>query len=240
MKCKWEIPAEIKSSLKTVAEFRSRFGMAKTLPYAGFRLLNRFFHFGCLHIIALDRENLKPLDPAKAHRLSTKVATLEDIKEMEKQGCWHFPPKIFEYFDRGATCLLSYIDDELAGYTWVLGDERPAIIEDLRLIAPDGYLYNFAGFTLPEYRGYGLQSFRHHELLNHPRWRTRKGLIGYVIHTNRISKRGQDKSGYKRIGKAYVIGRPPNVYALIGKNLLSMGFKRINRSSLAKMKQRYL
>ncbi len=239
MKYKWKIPAGIKSTFKTLEELRSRFGAAKTLQHAVFRLVNRFFHFDCLHIIVLNRENLKSLDSTKTHRLSTKIATLEDLKEMEKQGCWHLPQGTIEYFNRGDSCLLSYVDNKLAGYTWALKNGCPSIA-GLRLSVPHEYLYNFCGFTLSDYRGYGLQSFRHHELLNHHRWRNRKGLLGFVVHTNRSSRRGQDKSGYKRIGNIYVIGRKSNVHALIGKNLRSMGIKRITCSSSAKMKQRCL
>ena len=220
----------IKSTLKALEELRSRFGAAKTLQHAVFRLVNRFFYFDCLHIIVLDRDNLKSLDPAKTHRLSTKIATLEDLKEMEKQGCWHIHQRKIEFFNQGDTCLLSYVDNKLAGYTWAHTNGCPEFVAGLRLSVPHEYLYNFAAFTLPDYRGYGLQSFRHHELLNHHRWRNRKGLLGFVIHTNRSSKRGQDKSGYKRIGNIYIIGRKSNFYALIGKNLRSMGIERINKT----------
>ena len=228
----------IKSILKTLEELRSRFGAAKTLQHAVFRLVNRFFYFDCLHIIVLDRDNLKSLDPTKTHRLSTKIATLEDLKEMEKQGCWNIHQRKIGYFNQGDTCLLSYVDNKLAGYTWAHTNGCPEFVAGLKLSVPHEYLYNSAGFTLPDYRGYGLQSFRHHELLNHHRWRNRKGLLGFVVHTNHSSKRGQEKSGYKRIGNIYVIGRKSNFYALIGKNLRSMGIKRINCSSSARMKQR--
>jgi hypothetical protein len=220
----------IKSTLKALEELRSRFGAAKTLQHAVFRLVNRYFYFDCLHIIVLDRDNLKSLDPAKTHRLSTKIATLEDLKEMEKQGCWHIHQRKIEFFNQGDTCLLSYVDNKLAGYTWAHTNGCPELVPGLRLSVPHEYLYNFAAFTLPDYRGYGLQSFRHHELLNHHRWRNRKGLLGFVIHTNYSSKRGQGKSGYKRVGNIWLIGRKSNFYALIGKNLRSMGIERINKT----------
>ena len=235
MKCKWEIPAGIKSTFKTLEEHRSRFGVVKTLQHAVFRLVNRFFHFDCLHIIVLNREDLKSLDPTKTRRFSTKIATLEDLKEMEKQGCWQINQSKFKYFNRGDTCLLSYVDNKLAGYTWALTSECHVVV-GIRLSMPHGYLGNFYGFTHPDYRGYGLQSYRHFELLNHPRWRDKKGLLGFVVHTNRSSIRGQDKSGYKRIGNIYIIGRKSNAHAIIGKNLRSMGIKRINCSSSAKTK----
>ncbi len=221
----------IKSTFKALEELRSRFGAAKTLQHAVFRLVNRFFNFDCLHIIVLNREDLKSLDPAKTHRLSTKIATLEDLKDMEKQGYWRIHQREIEYFNRGDTCLLSYVDNKLAGYTWVHTNGCPEFVAGLRLSVPHEYLYNFRGFTNPDYRGYGLQSFRHHELLNFHRWINKKGLLGFVVHTNHSSRRGQEKGGYKRIGNIYVIGSKSHFCALIGKNLRSMGIKRINYSS---------
>jgi hypothetical protein len=102
---------------------------------------------------------------------------------------------------------------------------------------PREYLYNYAAFTLPEYRGFDLQSFRHHELLNHQQWKDKKGMLGFVRHTNYSSKKGQGKSGYTRIGDIWLVGKKSNFYALIDKNLRNMGIKRINASLSAAMKK---
>jgi len=228
MKYKWKIPAGLKSRIEAFAELRSRFGTVRTLHHAIFRLINKFFYFDCLHIVILDRENLKPLDPAKTGGLSTKFATLEEIKEMERQGCWSLPPKAVEYFEQGDMCLLSYVDNKLAGYTWALKSGCPSLVEGLTVSVPPEYLYNFCGFTHTDYRGYGLQAFRHHALLNDPRWRDRKGLLGFVVHTNRSSMRGQEKSGYRRIGKIYIFGTKSKVFTHIGKSLRKMGIRRVD------------
>lgn len=220
----------IKAILKKIAALHSRFGAAKTLRHAAFQCINRYFYFDCLHIITLERDNLKPLDPDNTHRLSTKIATLEDLEEMERQGCWHIHQKKYEHFNQGDTCLLSYLDNELAGYTWAHTNGCPELLPGLRLRVPHEYLYNFAGFTHPNYRGYSLQAFRHHALLNHHRWRDRKGLLGFVVHTNYSSKRGQDKSGYHIKGSIWLIGSKSHFRAFIGKNLRIMGIKRLNNS----------
>jgi GNAT superfamily N-acetyltransferase len=217
-----------KSTWKFLAQVRSRFGTAKMLHTAFFRLINKILYFKCLHIILLDREDLKPLDPERTRRLSAQIATLKDLRQMEEQGCWQIHQRKIEYFHQGDTCLLSYVDDKLAGYAWVHTDGQPELIPGLRLSVPQEYSYNFASFTHPDYRGCGLQSFRHRELLKNPRWQDRKGLLGYVVHTNYSSQRGQGKSGYKKIGSIYLIGSKSNFCALMGKNLRSMGIRRIN------------
>ena len=229
--------SEIKSIFQTLKEFRSRFGAAKTLKHAAYRFINRFIYFDCLHIIVLDRENLRKLDPDNTHKLSTKVATLEDLREMEQQGCWEIQQRKVAFFYQGDVCLLSYVDNQLAGYTWAHENGCPELIPGLRLSMPHEYLYNFAAFTHPDYRGCGLQSFRHHELLNHSRWQDKKGLLGFVIHTNYSSRKGQGKSGYTKIGNVWLIGSKSNFYAHISKNLRSMGIRRISSSLSTGMKK---
>ena len=216
--------------MKTLEEFRSRFGAVRMLRHAAFRLINRIIYFDCLHIIVLDRDDLKSSDPAKIRRLSAKIATLEDLKEMEEQGCWNVHQRKIDFFNQGDTCLLSYVENNLAGYTWAHLSECPEFVAGLRLRIPDEYLYNSSAFTHPDYRGYGLQSFRHHELLNLHQWRNKKGLLGFVVHTNYSSRRGQEKAGYKKIGNIYVIGSKSHFYAFIGKNLRDMGIKRVNKN----------
>lgn len=228
------------STFHALHELCSMFGAAKTLKHAIFRLVNRFMYFDCLHIIALDRDALRPLDSRKTHRLSTKIATLADLEDMEKQGCWEISRRKIDFFDQGDLCLLSYVDNQLAGYTWAHTRGCPEIIPGLRLRVPREYLYNFAAFTLPEYRGCGLQSFRHHELLGCPQWREKKGLLGFVIHTNYKSKRGQHKSGYERVGSIWLIGTKSKFCALIGKDLRDMGIKRIESSLSPQVQNAYM
>lgn len=228
---------ETKSTFQVFHELRSRFGATKTFKHALFRFVNKFLYLECLHIIVLNRQNLRPLHPNNAYTLTTKIATWEDLKEMEREGYWEIERRKLDFFNQGDTCLLSYVDNKLAGYTWAHANGRPELVPGLVLSVPREYLYNFAAFTLPEYRGYNLQSFRHHELLNHHQWKDRKGMLGFVLHTNYSSKKGQDKSGYTRIGSIWLVGKKSNFYALIDKNLRSMGIKRINSSLSAGMKK---
>jgi hypothetical protein len=228
---------ETKSTFQVLHELRSRFGATKTFKHALFRFVNKFLYLECLHIIVLNRENLRPLHPNNAYTLTTKIGTWEDLKEMEREGYWEIERKKLEFFNQGDTCLLSYVDNKLAGYTWAHANGCPELVPGLILSVPREYLYNFAAFTLPEYRGCNLQSFRHHELLNHHQWKDRKGMLGFVLHTNYSSKKGQDKSGYTRVGSIWLVGKKSNFYALIDRNLRRMGIKRINCSLAAEMRK---
>jgi len=216
-----------RTAIRAFEQLRSRFGAARAVKHAMFRAVNRVLYLDCLHIIALDREDLRPLDTGKAQGLRVRIATLDDLKDMQRQGCWEINPTKIGYFHQGDVCLLSYIGQRLAGYTWAHANGCPELVPGLRLRVPNEYLYNYAGFTLPEFRGYGLQPFRHHALLNDPRWRDKRGLMGFVIHTNYSSRKGQGKSGYRRIGDIWLLGTKSNFYAHIGPPLRSVGIERL-------------
>lgn len=220
--------SKIKYIFNTLVGLRSRFGIAKTLKHATSRLINRFIYFDCLHIIVLNCENLKPLDDTKTKRFNTRIAELQDLEGMQTQGDWDINETKIDFFKQGDSCMLNYVDGKLAGYTWAHTNGCPELLPGLRISVPHEYLYNFAGFTHPDFRGYGLQSYRHHALLNHHQWKDRKALLGFVNHTNYSSKRGQNKSGYKKIGSIRLIGTKSQFCTLIDKNLRSIGIKRIN------------
>ena len=92
---------------------------------------------------------------------------------------------------------------------------------------PANFLYNYAGFTHPDFRGGGLQSYRHRSVLDNERWTDRRALLGYVAATNFASQRGQTKSGYRRIGTVWLIGTRRHFAALFSKSLRDIGIGRI-------------
>lgn len=217
----------LKTTMRTLGQLRARFGLPSLLQHLVFRMANRIFYLDCLQIIALDREDLRPLDPNKTRGLSSRVATAEDLKEMQRQGQWEINPTKMACFHQGDVCLLSYVDDKLAGYTWAHTQGRPEMVPGLTLSIPGQYLYNYAGFTHPDFRGHGLQGFRHHALLDDPQWRDKKGLMGFVLRTNYSSRRGQDKSGYQRLGDVWLVGSKSRFWAHIAKGLRKMGVERL-------------
>ncbi len=199
----------------------------RTMNRAASYLINRFVYLDRLHIMVLDREDVSPSEPENPLRLSSRIATLEDLEEMEREGGWGVRGKL-EFHEQGDTCLLSYVDGELAGYTWAHSRGCPELLPDLTMSVPRQYLYSFAAFTLPAYRGLGLQAFRHRALLEHPRWKEKKGLLSLVAHTNYSSRRGQAKSGHRRIGDVWLIGSKTNFVAIVGKKPRRMGLRRIH------------
>ena len=91
---------------------------------------------------------------------------------------------------------------------------------------PEDYLYNYAGFTIPQFRGSGLQAYRHHSVLGQERWLGRRGLLGYRRSTNYSSEKGQAKSGYRKVGSIVLWGSKGRFFAHFSRSLRAMGIKR--------------
>ena len=217
----------LKAGLQELKDVHSRFGFGAAVLFFCHRLINKIFYLERLNVIALDRDRLRPLKPNPGATLTSRLATLQDLEALHPDPVWEVDEDKLRYFHDGDSCLLSYADGKLAGYTWAHTLGRPELIPNLTISVPDSYLYNYAGLTLKEFRGVGLQPYRHHALLNHEKWQGKKGLLGYVKHLNFASRHGQEKSGYRTIGSIWMFGRANNFRVYLSKSLRDMGIKRL-------------
>ncbi|MBK5963064.1 hypothetical protein CCR95_02900 [Thiocystis minor] len=210
----------------------NQFGFAKWFYHLSHRLLNTLFYFERLDIIVLPRDELKPLSRAPKAVLSTRWADRSDLERMQQAGTWQIDATLLGNFEQGDACLLSFVDGQLAGYTWIHSLGNPEIMPGLVISVPDQYLYNFAAFTLPKFRGQGLQSYRHRVLIADDQWRGKQGLLAFVRSTNFSSQRGQDKSGYRRIGSLWLLGAKNKYWIFASAELKRRGIRRIDAQKL--------
>ncbi len=209
-----------------------QFGFASWFSHLWHRLLNTLFYFERLDIIVLARDEIKPLSRKPKAALSTRWAERSDLEEMRQAGVWQIDATLLGNFEQGDDCLLSFVDGQLAGYTWIHFLGNPEIMPGLVISVPSRYLYNFAAFTLPEFRGYGLQPYRHRVLMADDQWRDKQGLLGFVRSTNFSSQRGQDKSGYRRIGSLWLFGAKSNYWVFASPELKRVGIRRLGAQTL--------
>ncbi|MFM1854742.1 MAG: hypothetical protein RLZ83_51 [Pseudomonadota bacterium] len=144
--------------------------------------------------------------PGHWPQITTALADEATLAELRRRGDWAIDEIKLAHWREGDLCLLSLVDGQPAGYTWVHERGCPQILPGLRLRLPPGMLYNFAGYTHPGFRGLGLQGLRHRAVLEHPRWASADTLLGWVKTTNHASRRGQARSGYVDIGRVLTLG----------------------------------
>ena len=105
---------------------------------------------------------------------------------------------------------------------------EPLIEGDLKIQIPADYIYGYASFTLPRFRGKRLMLYRRDALLNNPQWQEKRGLFAYVKATNWSSQRGQDKSNYQTIGTIWLIRLKKKYYLWLSHRLKAFGVKRLS------------
>jgi hypothetical protein len=169
--------------------------------------VNRFVRLERLDIVRLARADLRAAPAEALRRGGTRLADEADLRLLQADPVWDLGAEQLELARRGDRCLLSLLDGRPVGYLWVHADGQPELLPELRLRLPPDHLYTYAGLTLPEGRGLGLQTLRHAGVLGQPCWADRAGLIGYVRSTNFASRRGQARSGFRRLGSIWLLGR---------------------------------
>jgi hypothetical protein len=202
---------------------RQRFGLGKSIVYLADRIINRFMYIDFWNIIILPREEVALPPGLAADVLSSRFATHADLVNLKAQGAWNVDEEKLMLFDQGDRCLLSCVNDEIGGYTWAHTDGRPEVKPGLRLKIPHQYVYNYAGFTSPKFRGMKLQPYRHFMLLNQEQWKEKAGLLGYVKYINWSSRRGQQKSGYRSVGLLILFRFRKAYHVFFSKKLRRLG-----------------
>lgn len=140
----------------------------------------------------------KALAAAKNH--SFRMATLSDLERLSKDPSTNILERDIESFKEGCLCLLQLDGENLVGYTWIVDSRLIDIGWGFHVNVPDDMVYNYNGYTTPEYRGTAYQTLRHMKALDHIRSMGKHRLLGYIDHLNLKSLRGSAKGGYKQIG----------------------------------------
>jgi hypothetical protein len=205
-----------------------RFGLGKSLLGALDRGVNRFLRVDCLKMRVLERERFERPENDGPDRITCRFATYDDLLRMQEEGIWEVGENKLKNFLNGDYCMLSFVDAALSGYSWVDLKSKPFIEGNLRIQIPDGYIYGYASFTLPRFRGKRLMLYRRDALLNNPAWKEKRGLVAYVKATNWSSLRGQDRSNYRTIGTIWLMRLKRKYYLWFSHRLKTSGFRRLS------------
>lgn len=216
--------------LRLLKDQIKRFGLASGIVFVFDSIVNRFVAFRVLHVVLLERSRVKKLPMVGDTEFSCRVTTVESYQKVLNE----LDPQLVEEFrletyvqdaKNGDLLLLNYAGDELAGFTCAHLGGKPYLLPGLRLKVPDSVVYNFSAFTFPKFRGRNLQGIRHYELLHLEPCKDKVGLIAYVSYNNFRSLRGVSKSGYRVIGKIWVIGRGDRMIIKLSKGVRQFGIR---------------
>ena len=200
-------------------------GYQKTILSFVYKLLKYTIGFNSLIIIVLDRSQLRKKKADDSFNHNFRYAKEEDLKKMQQKEEFEIYAQDIEAVEKGEKCLLHFVNDELAGYTWAHPFHTPTIINGICLKIPNDTLYNYKGFTHPKFRGKGLQSARYHGLFHDFGDDAKHRLLGYVEYTNWSSRRGQKKGGYMCIGNISYVCIGILTFVVLSKNIRSNGIE---------------
>lgn len=140
------------------------------------------------------------VEAAKTHRF--KFATPEELAALSSTPAYAIEPIDVQRVATGvARCMLQLDGDKLVGYAWIWTHRLAFIDDGVHLNLPDDTIYNYKGYTNPEYRGYGFQALRHLNLLKLTEAEGVRRLFGFVDRFNSKSLKGVRKSGYIKVGE---------------------------------------
>lgn len=142
------------------------------------------------------------------HLLETKIdlnyrlAKSHDLMELRNIVL----PSELKHFEKrlssGRTCLLAIHNDRLIAYAWAT-DKIDLNIDNLILRLKRGDVYIDDNYTLPMYRGKGIQTALHLRLLKYMQERNFKRAIVIVATNNFPSLRMVKKIGYQEVDWLY-------------------------------------
>lgn len=154
------------------------------------------------------------IEAARTHRF--KFATAAELVALGKNPAYEIAPIDVERVEAGrARCLLQLDGDKLVGYAWIWTHRLAYIDDGVHLNLPDDTIYNYKGYTNPEYRGYGFQALRHLNLLRLTADEGVRRLFGFVDRFNSKSLKGVRKSGYVKVGELRIRHKGDKVRAVL-------------------------
>lgn len=138
--------------------------------------------------------------PYRARFLDKKE--LQDLAERAALEYDLSPEFVETALDRGDFCFAVLASDVVAAYGWYTA--RPVRMDrETELTFDPSFIYMYAGFTHPRYRGRRLHATGMGLACVHFRKRGHRGLISYVDATNLSSWRSCLRLGYRHFGNVY-------------------------------------
>lgn len=194
----------IRKALQNLQQIGRRHGLRAALRVIHAAARKDFYR---IHLFELKDPKPLPsaLEAAREHVF--RFAAVEEIEALLRSGQTTLMAADVPAARRGDRCLLQLAGETLVGYSWIAGSPLVHLAKGLHFNLPDDAVFDYRGYTAPEYRGAGFQALRHLKLLEHIRCEGKTRLFGHVEHLNFSSLKGVRKSGYAEVGDITIVKR---------------------------------
>jgi hypothetical protein len=203
----------------------SRYGFRSAFLGISYRIIRKFIAFEVWSVLLNDRDNIKRPVQNEDETLDFKIASEQDLKWLLDNKKDIVDKHLLDNYNRGDICLLNYSGGTFAGYTHATVNGHAVLDNFIELALPDDMIYNYAGLTIPEFRGRKHHSIRHFELMNTDPCKDKKSILAYVNFDNFAAIRGGLKGGRYLIGYIVSYGLRKKKHVKLTKGIKRYGIQ---------------
>jgi ribosomal protein S18 acetylase RimI-like enzyme len=185
-----------------------RHGALPTLCHAAYRAANQVGRLAVWNAVAVapDEVDKRYLVDAPAQRRGRMLEAAAMRRHIEHADNLLTDAFVDRAIVRGDRCYASFDGDRLTSYAWYT--TRPAALTEidgnLVLHFDPSYAYMYNAYTLPRYRGRGLNAFGMAAAVDALTEEGRRGVLAYVDSTNFAAASSCARVGYKAFGRVVV------------------------------------
>lgn len=186
----------------------NKHGVKATLYHAAYRAANRVAHLAVWDALAITLERVDPSFLADPQRASGRMVDPESLRPyVARPDSMLTDAFLDEAGAKGDRCYAFFHGNVLASYGWYTS--RPTrvheISDDLVLHFDPAWVYMYAGYTHPDYRGRRLHAVGMSAALEALTREGKKGLVSYVDASNDASLRSCARMGYETFGRVMIL-----------------------------------
>lgn len=174
-----------------------RFGFLAMLHDLVISAIDKVIRFRCLVVYLLDEPGEKK---STSGDVSVRVMSRNELREFEVCPEMQLP-RLFmdEAYAAGDVCIGGFVDGEFCGYSWYSEKDSPSSVGLTTSFLGD-YVYTYKNFTLPQFRGLGMQVAIKEFALNFYKSKGKKGIVLAVESQNFASRRSTVDAGGRVVG----------------------------------------
>jgi GNAT superfamily N-acetyltransferase len=195
-----------------------RFGVGATAHYVAWRAADRFFGYMPYRCLVRPASGRRTCGGREFEGVECRELALGDFALAVADGQYDVTERFLsEANAEKYACFGAFSQNRLVGYAFA--STRPTNIDaDFRFHVPQGCLYSFKGFTLPEWRGKRIRALLMGAQQRLCDRRGLKGVVALSAATNYPSLISFDRLGFRSIFSFAIVGKGQRRWLARGRN----------------------